>query len=360
MELANTFSGLKVVEIASVLAGPSVGMFFSELGANVIKVENKKTGGDVTRSWKLPNEQQETNVSAYFSSVNWNKTYLFLDLSNPSDYNTVLELIKEADILIANFKFGDALKFGLDYQKISAINTQIIYGEITGFGSQSDRVAYDLILQAETGFMAMNGTPTSGPIKMPVALIDILAGHQLKEGILTALYAQHKSKHRSFHITVSLYDSAIASLANQASNYLMAQHVAQPIGSTHPNIAPYGELFETKDHKQITFAIGSDKQFKKLCLLLNGESLLLDDAFKSNSKRVENRIILAKKMQELIAKYEAQGLIEACHHSFVPVAQIKRIDEVFEADAAQNLVLEENIEGVLTRRVKTAVFKALD
>ena len=254
------FKGLKVVEISSVLAGPSVGLFFSELGANVTKVENSGSNGDITRSWKLPTEKKDSNISAYFCSVNWNKEHLFIDFKNSNELTHVKSLIEKCDIVILNFKKGDDLKFGLDYDSLSKINSKLIYGTINGFGENSDRVAYDLILQAESGFMSMNGTPNSGPIKMPVALIDILAGHQLKEGILIALIDRLNTG-KGKKVSVSLFDSAVASLANQATNWLMADHIAKPIGSTHPNIAPYGELFKTKDNATITFAIGSNKQF---------------------------------------------------------------------------------------------------
>lgn len=358
--MTGNFSQLKVIEIASVLAGPSVGMFFAEHGARVIKIENKLTKGDVTRSWKLPTEPKDATVSAYFSSVNWNKEYVFLDLSRSTDRREVLNLIRDADILIANFKHGDAEKFELDYAQIKRINPRIIYGEINGFGTESDRVAYDLILQAETGFMSMNGTPTSGPVKMPVALIDIMAGHQLKEGILTALYTQTFGLKKSFHLSVSLYDTAIASLANQATNYLMAHHVPQRIGSTHPNIAPYGELFETKDATLVTFAVGSDRQFEKLCALINAAGLVDDEKFKNNSNRVKNRELLSTTLQPLIAHFNAEELISRCHAAFVPVAKIKALDQVFEEDAARALILKEEIEGTLTQRVKTSIYKELD
>lgn len=351
------FKDLKVVEIASVLAGPSVGMFFSELGAEVIKVENKRSGGDVTRSWKLPSEAKDVNVSAYFCSVNYNKKYVFYNLLDADDIKNVKALINQADIVILNFKKGDDVKFGLDYDTLKKDNPQLIYATINGFGEKSDRVAYDLILQAETGFMSMNGTPESGPVKMPVALIDILAGHQLKEGILVALYERQLSSNGQ-KISVSLYDSAVASLANQATNWLMGNHVAQPIGSKHPNIAPYGELFVTKDNKLITFAIGSDKQFKNLCKVLYLDNLTEDKRFVNNVQRVKNRKVLEELLKKEISKHSSNKLIPQFHQLFVPVAKINSINEVFKNKEAQDLILTETIDGVNTKRVKTVVFKS--
>lgn len=350
------FEHLKVIEIASVLAGPSVGLFFAEMGANVIKIENKRTGGDVTRSWKLPSENQEASISAYFSSVNWKKQSVFMDLSNPEDDREIRTLIKDADILIANFKKGDAEKFSLDFDTLHKLNPQLIYGEITGFGSDSDRVAYDLILQAESGFMSMNGTPDSGPVKMPVALIDILAGHQLKTGILTALYQRDFGKQGGSKVSVSLYDAALASLANQATNWLMAGHIPGRMGSQHPNIAPYGELFTTKDGSTITFAIGSNKQFKNLCSILGTPDLPGHPNFAENRSRVKNRDSLASYLQDAVRQFESNELISQLEAQFVPAARIKDLKAVFESKAAQDLILEEEVEGITTKRVQTAVF----
>ena len=233
---------LKVIELASVLAGPDVGMFFAELGAKVIKVENKLLNGDVTRGWKSVNEDKTAKVSAYFSSVNYNKEYIQLNLKDENDKTKVYKLIADSDIVIANFKPGDDIKLGMDYGTLKKHNSNLIYGEINGYGSQSKRAAYDVVLQAETGFMSMNGNETSGPIKMPIALIDVLAAHQLKEGLLLALLKKEKTNKGSL-VEVSLYDTALSSLKNQATNWLMNKFIPQPIGSLHPNIAPYGEIF---------------------------------------------------------------------------------------------------------------------
>jgi crotonobetainyl-CoA:carnitine CoA-transferase CaiB-like acyl-CoA transferase len=353
------FESLKVVELAGVLAGPSVGMFFAELGAKVLKIENKKTGGDVTRSWKLPAEDEASHISAYFASINFQKRYFLADYYDETELAHVIDLIRDADIVITNFKKGDGEKFGLDYQSIKKINSKLIYGEISGFGEQSDRVAYDLILQAESGFMSMNGTETSGPIKMPVALIDILAGHQLKEGMLVALLERQKTN-KGCKVHVSLLDSAIASLANQASNWLMTGHIPQPIGSKHPNIAPYGELFKTSDNRLITLAIGSDAQFQKLVPLLDLEYLAANTDFESNQQRVKNRTQLEKILAEKIVLFKSSDLLQKMHELFIPAALVKTVNEVFEEDSAKKLIREETIDDVPTKRVTGTVFKITD
>lgn len=278
------FKDLKIIELANVLAGPAVGMFFAELGANVIKVENKLTNGDVTRSWKGPTENKNDPSSAYFASVNYNKKSIFLNLHIAEEKQHVLDLIKDTDIVISNYKYDDDTKLGMDYKSLKKINPQLIYAHISGYGNGTKRTAYDLVLQAETGFMHMNGTTASGPLKMPVALIDILAAHQLKEGILIALMKRLKTSKGSY-VSVSLEQAAVASLANQAGNWLMAGYDHQPSGSLHPNIAPYGEIFMTADNKKMVLAIGNDKQFKKLCELLNCMPVYHDERFINNSSK---------------------------------------------------------------------------
>lgn len=349
------FKNLRVIELAGVLAGPSVGMFFSELGAEVIKIENRKTGGDVTRSWKLGKEDKNSRVSAYFSAVNYKKKYLFKDLKSTSDLLEIKDLINGADVLLTNFKDGYAEKYGLDYPALSKTNPQLILGQISGYANEPNRVAFDLILQAESGIMSMNGQAEGPPTKMPIALIDVLAGHQLKEGILCAMLEKAKTGKGKL-VSVSLFDTAIASLANQASNWLMADHLPSRIGSMHPNIAPYGELFITKDNNTITFAIGSDKQFESLCRLLTTK-WDQNDLFNSNTQRVINRKDLFSTIAPVIKSFDFEFLDEGCRALQIPMAKIKNLKEVFENPYTDSLILEEEIDGVPTKRVRTVAFK---
>lgn len=347
---------LVVLELASVLAGPDVGMFFAELGAKVIKIENSKTNGDVTRTWKLSSENKTANVSAYYSSVNWNKESLFLDLKLENDIAKVHELVKKADIVIANYKKGDDVKLKMDYKTLKKINPTIIYGSINGFGSDDKRVAFDVVLQAETGFMSMNGTPESGPIKLPIALIDIVAAHQLKEGLLVALYNRTKN-YKSVFVEVSLYDAALSTLKNQACNWLMNNHIPQALGSLHPNIAPYGEIFITKDNKQIVLAIGSDTQFQHMLEILGADKILSNNDYLTNQLRVKNRALLHLDLTPYFKQFKSKELMELFIDKNVPAGAIKNIKEVFAEKEAQNLVNEEVIEDINTKRIKTSVFK---
>lgn len=349
------FKDLKIVELGSVLAVPMVGTFFSELGAKLIKIENKTTQGDITRKWKLPSEK-ENDISAYYASANFNKKVIFLNLKDATDYQTTLQHIKTADIVLSNFKYGDAEKFKLDYKTLQQYKADIIYGEINGYGQQSKRTAFDVVLQAETGFMYMNGEPKGKPIKMPVALIDILAAHQLKEGLLCALIKKMKTNKGS-KVSVALYDAAMSSLANQATNWLMAKHIAQPMGTQHPNIAPYGDMFLTKDDKYIVLAVGSDKQFAQLCKVLHLENLMQNNLFKDNKSRVESREQLSVHLQKAFSQINADAVqkLFLAHH--IPAGVVKNMQEVFDLERAKKLIIEEKIEETNTRKLKTVVFE---
>ena len=258
------FHDLTIVELASVLAGPAVGMFFAELGAQVIKVENPLTDGDVTRTWKHPSENQTHKSSAYYHSVNWQKNSVFLNAKIPAEKEQILDLIKSADIVISNFRSSTAEKLGLDYKSISDLCPHIVFGEISAYGEEIDRPGFDALLQAETGWMHMNGQAKGPPTKMPVAMIDLLAAHQLKEGLLVALIQKLKTG-QGGKVSVSLYDAAVSALANQASNYLNLDIIPRRKGSQHPNIAPYGDIFRTKEGDLILLAVGS-------CLLYTSPS----------------------------------------------------------------------------------------
>lgn len=349
------FKDLKIIELAGVLAGPSAGLFFSECGARVLKIENPKTKGDVTRSWKLTSENPDDDSSAYYWSVNAGKQVVFLDLSQEQDLQIFYHELKDTDVVITNYKLGDDKKLKVDYDTLAAIKPDLIYASINGFGKDSPRTAYDLILQAESGFMFMNGEKNSLPTKMPVALIDILAGHQLKEAILLALLKKYKTGSGS-RVSVSLFDAAIASLANQATNWLIAHHLPVAQGSLHPNIAPYGELFQTRDLHTITFAIGNDKQFKQLCLLLGNAALAEDIRFIHNQQRIQNRDILFTELENLISGKNFDSIYLDCLKYDVPVGKIRTLKEVFELEDAVKLLNTFEHQGKYLQSVHSTAF----
>jgi len=228
----NPLKDLFVLDLSSVLAGPSVGTFFAELGARVIKVENRNRGGDVTNQWRLPQEKDK-KVSAYYASVNYLKETHLIDLKTEEGRAQVNKWLREADIVIENFKAKDRTKFGVAPEVLRAHFPQLIHCHLKGFWQDDERVAYDVVLQAEGGFMSMNGTADSGPVKMPVAIIDILAAHQMKEAILLALFQREKTGHGSYS-EVSLEEAGLSALTNQASKLLNVE----PSSAAHGQSAP--------------------------------------------------------------------------------------------------------------------------
>ncbi|WP_395049593.1 CaiB/BaiF CoA transferase family protein [Flavobacterium sp.] len=349
------FADLKVVELAGVLAGPAVGMFFSELGANVLKVENPSNNGDVTRSWRLESESQNTQ-SAYYSSVNYNKTIIWADLKKAADLEMVLNHIASADVVISNFKPSSAKQLGLDAITICKKFPKLIYAQISGYGIDDETPAFDVVLQAEAGFMFINGETGGVPLKMPIAMIDILAAHQLKEAVLVALLQRSKTGLGSI-AHVSLYNAALSSLANQATNYLMGGEIPQRMGSLHPNIAPYGETFYTNDGKAIVLAVGNDKQFESLCGCLDLKNVDALNLFKNNILRVQNRIKLGEILAEAFSKFDSETLLKELKSDNVPCGDIRSMDEVLDNETAQKLILSETLkDGQITKRMASAVF----
>jgi crotonobetainyl-CoA:carnitine CoA-transferase CaiB-like acyl-CoA transferase len=354
--MESLFQGLRVLDLSTVLAGPSVASFFAELGAEVIKIENPRTQGDVTRSWKLSSESSESPVSAYFSSVNIGKQYRWMDLTKPENRPELEELIRLSDVVIVNFKEGDDQKFNLSAEDIHALQPKAIYASIKGFRSDPKRIAYDVVLQAECGFMFMNGNSESGPLKMPVALIDVIAAHQLKEGILCALLQRAKTG-KGATVRTTLEESALSALMNQASNYLMAGHVPQASGSLHPNIAPYGETFQCADGKQLVLAVGSESQFRNLCEALEVNHLCDDPRFDHNQQRVVHRKELAMELEASFRTKTRDSWTSLLTAAGVPVGAIRSMDEVMESATAKRMIREEVIEGHSARRISGVSFR---
>ncbi len=350
--------GLKVVEFASVLAGPAVGMFFAELGAEVIKIENKTTGGDVTRGWKQPSEDPDSPISAYWCSVNWGKKLMLLDLNDPDDQKVATKVAATADVVISNFKPSSARRMGFDADTLRLENQRLIYAQLNSYTDPEDESpAFDAVLQAEAGFLYMNGEPDRPPVKMPVALIDILAAHQLKEAILLALLHRERTGEGST-VTTSLMESALASLVNQASNYLMTGHIPQRMGTRHPNIAPYGDTYPCADGQILLLAVGTERQFSQLCKVLGLENLLQTPDFQTNTARIKNREGLNILLEASISKMTLDDAMTKCRAFGVPAARIRDMKSVFEMPAAQDMVLEEKMaDGTLTKRMKTIAFK---
>ena len=335
--LQKFFENLLVIETATILAGPSVGMFLAELGATVIKIENAKIGGDTTRSWKLKSEDPESDISAYFTSVNWGKQSIALNLSDPTDKQILTALLDKADIFLQNFRPDLQARLGLTYAALSQRNQRLISAQIIAYEEQDPRPGFDAVMQAETGFTYLNGQPDGPPTKMPVALIDVLAAHQLKEALLLALMERTLTGQGS-ELKASLFQSGISALVNQAANYLAADFVPARIGSDHPSISPYGSIYQTADSEQIILAIGTDPQFVQLCHIVGCAELATDPRFQSNVQRVANNVALKDLLAERIKLYSRADLLTQLGAASVPAGAVRAMDDVFAQPAAQEMI----------------------
>lgn len=338
MSTRTDLKGIKVLELASVLAGPAVGTFLAELGAEVTKVENARTGGDVTRSWKLPTEPEAQAHSAYFCSVNWGKRHIFLDLKSETGHAEAMRLATEADIIVANYKPGDDVKLRLDYATVCKVNPNVIYGSINGYGADSPRAAFDVVLQAEAGFMSINGFADRPPLKFPLAIIDMLAAHQLKQGILLGLYHRERTG-KGCHVTASLFDASISALSNYATNWLMAGDMAGRCGGTHPNICPYGDVLKCADGGMVVLAAGTDHQFVELCNVLGLPMLPAEDQFHSVQQRVIHRDALMEQLQAAAGKMRRDELLALLQAHAVPAGAIHSLAEALALPATQHMLL---------------------
>jgi len=350
------FAGLRVVELASVLAGPAVGMFFAELGAEVIKVENATTHGDVTRRWKGPNEVPDAPFSAYYASINFGKESRMLDLGLPTDREVVYDLVRGADVVITNFRPDAARRFGLDISDLQALKPDLLIGSLSAFGEENDRPAFDVVLQAEAGYLFMCGPKDGQPAKMPVALIDLLAAHQLKEGLLCG-YIRRLQTGKGCVVRVSLLDAAISSLANQATNWLMGRFNPTRMGTQHPNIAPYGDIFICKDAKPIVLAAGTEKHFVGLCEVLDLTGVPLEAEFANNARRVRRREALQKVLAPAIGQRTRDELLRSLQEKRVPAGAIRTMEEVFELPQAKDLLVHYPLpDGSKATAVRTVAF----
>ena len=353
------FAHLRVLELASVLAGPQVGQFFAELGAEVLKVESP--AGDVTRTWKTTAETtnpaaDDASVSAYFSASNWGKKSMVLDLTTAAGQAELRRLAATADLVIASYKPGDAEKLSADYAALAADNPRLIYGHLTGYGPHGGRAGYDAVLQAETGFMHLNASGAGyPPQKMPVALVDVLAAHQLKEGLLTALLQREKTG-RGALVHVSLLDSALSALVNQAATYLVTGHDPQPLGSGHPSIVPYGTVYRAANGRQLVLAVGSDGQFQQLCAALGQPAWVTDARFQTNAARVVHRTALEALLTEGIAAVNGDELLAELARRAVPAGAVRTVGEALSQASAQAMLFPG--AGSLRAGLRTVAFRS--
>ncbi len=333
---APVLAGLQVIELATVLAGPAVGQFMAELGATVIKVE--PPAGDVTRAWRLAGETAAP--SAYYASVNWGKTVCTIDLKAPEGRAELHRLVATADVVISNHRPADATKLAADPDTLRALNPRLIYARLTGYGASDPRGGYDAVVQAEAGFMHLNGQADGPPTKMPVALMDLLAAHQLKQAILLALLHRERTGAGAL-VEVDLLRAGLSSLANQSSAVLWSGAAPERIGSEHPSIVPYGTVFVTADGAQVLLAVGSDAQFRALCAVLGAPTLAADARYATNPQRVVHRTALLAALAPLLAAHTAEALLAALAAAGVPAGRVNSVNAALALPQAQALLLRD-------------------
>jgi len=327
-------AGLRVVELARILAGPWAGQTLADLGAEVIKVEAPE--GDDTRRWgppfierPLPGGGTET-VAAYFHAANRGKTSVTCDFQNEGDLARLRDLIAEADVLVENFKLGGLRKFGLDYESLSALNPRLVYASVTGFGQTGPRAAlpgYDFLVQGMSGIMDLTGDPAGEPQKVGVAWIDIFTGLYGVIGIQAALTERERSG-RGQHLDLSLLDCGVAVLANQATNYLLGGVNPSRLGNAHPNIVPY-QVFPASDGHVIV-ACGNDRQFAAFCRLLDLPDLPGNSDYATNPARVAHRDVLCPLLAEATGRHTKAALIALMEANGVPGGPINTVAEALE------------------------------
>jgi len=318
---------IRVLELASVLAGPLAATALAERGARVTKVE-RPPHGDVTRSWKTASESEEALTSAYYESANGDKTLIWQDLNTPEGAEWLEAQLAEHDVLIQNFKASDLKKFHLEPDQLAKRHPHLVHVRLVGFADAPERLAYDVVVQAETGFMHMNGFEDRPPVRMPVALMDVLASHQIRMAVLEGLLERANGGF-GFYAEVSLQASGLTALVNQATNHLIAGTTPSRNGGLHPNIAPYGDLLTCEDG-HVVLAVGNDRQFGSLCRTLKADDLPEQPSFQTNQQRVRNRNRLMMELNEAASGWKKEELEQQLRDVGVPAGVVRTLAEVFE------------------------------
>ncbi len=338
-------NGLRVLDLSRILAGPWATQLLADLGAEVIKIERPGEGDD-TRGWGPPfvtGRDHDDLFSAYYLSANRGKKSVAVDLSTQDGQRIVTELAKTCDVVVENFKVGGLKRAGLDYEMLSKVNPQLIYCSISGFGQTGpykDKPGYDLLVQAMGGLMSITGEPGGEPMKVGVAVADILTGLYATVGILAALN-ERRTSGLGQHLDLALLDVQIATLANQGMNFLASGVAPRRHGNAHPNIVPY-QAFATSDG-HIVVAVGNDSQFSRFCSVLGVSELAEDPRYRKNADRVRNRQELLAILSDRIRTFGKTDLLAKLEAELIPVGPINQMHEVF-ADphvAARGLVVEQ-------------------
>lgn len=323
--MQGALDGVRVVDLSRVLAGPFCTMMMGDLGADVIKVE--PPSGDETRSWGPP---YAGDLSAYYLTVNRNKRSVVLNLKTAEGQEVLHRLVRDADVVVENWRPGKAEQLGAGYDELRTLNPNLIYCSISGFGQDGpyrDLPGYDYVIQAMGGLMSITGEPDGPPLKVGVAVVDLFAGLFALSGILAALRAREMTG-RGQKIDISLLDSQVAMLANVAMNYLIGGAVPKRLGNRHPNIVPY-ETFPARDG-DIVVAVGNDKQFQRLCEALGHPEWATDSRFSSNGERVKHREALVSLLHPEFKKRTRGDWMKTLSRYDIPCGPIQTVDQVFQ------------------------------
>ncbi|WP_417226014.1 CaiB/BaiF CoA transferase family protein [Amphritea sp.] len=329
--MAGALSHIKVLDLSRILAGPWAGQLLADFGAEVIKVERPSCGDD-TRSWGPPflkDEEGHSADAAYFHAANRGKQSIAIDITTAEGQALIKRLAAEVDVVIENYKVGGLKKYGLDYDSLKSVNPALVYCSITGFGQDgpyAERAGYDFMIQAMGGLMSVTGEADGQPMKVGVALVDVMTGLYACNAIQAALLHRRETGVGQY-IDMALLDVQVATLANQAMNYLAGGQPPARLGNAHPNIVPY-EAFPTADG-HIILAVGNDAQFAKFCALAGAPELATNPAFETNSLRVENRADLTPLVAELMTHESSDWWLEHLSAQGVPCGPINTLDKVF-------------------------------
>ncbi len=354
--MSGALDGLRVLDLSRVLAGPWATQIFADMGAEVLKVERPGEGDD-TRSWGPPwlkdRDGNDTTDSAYYLCANRGKKSITLDITTPEGQQRVRELAMESDVLVENYKVGGLAKYGLDYASLSALNPRLVYCSITGFGQTgpyAQRAGYDFLIQGMGGLMSLTGTKDGEPLKVGVALADIMTGLYATIGVQAALLERERSG-LGQHVDLALLDVQVATLANQAMNYLVGGKVPGRSGNAHPNIVPYQAFAAADGH--LILAIGNDGQFRRFCETAGVPDMGTDPRYATNAARLANREELCARIAALMAARSMDDWIAALEKAGVPCGPINTLDRVFRDPHVQARAMVQQVEHPLAGSIPT-------
>jgi crotonobetainyl-CoA:carnitine CoA-transferase CaiB-like acyl-CoA transferase len=342
----SALTGIRVLDLTRILAGPWCTMTLADLGAEVWKIEPPGSGDD-TRHWSPP---ETGGVSTYYLTVNRSKKSVAIDLNRPAGRRLLLGLAAKADVVIENYRPATLRRWGFGYEAVREHNPQVIYCAISGYGRDTpyaDRPGYDFVLQAECGFMAITGEPAGEPMRLGVAFVDLLTGANASQAILAALFARERTGCGQY-LDIALFDSGLQALANVATGCLNTGAEAQRYGNAHPSIVPY-QLFTCGDGQRLAVAVGNDEQYQRLCTaVLDSPQLASDARFRANRARTLHRAVLIPELQRQFSRFDAATLVRRMQAADIPVGEVRSVKAALASaeSVARGCVAEVTTPGI--------------